>query len=90
MKGLHEDKFGSIRDQEIDQDGMKFIVTCGITPSMATPEQSLNKAKGLYQDKFGSTSSIRVNSLSFTLSALSWLTMSQLTRAVKRQPLLPR
>jgi hypothetical protein len=50
----YEDKFGSIRNQEIDQDGMKFIVTRGVTPSMAALEQSLNKVKGLYQDKFGS------------------------------------
>ena len=40
-------------DLESDQDGMKIIVTRGVTLSMGALERSLNELKGLYKDKFG-------------------------------------
>ena len=39
--------------QEVDQDGMKFVITRGAPPSMSQLKASLNEMKGLYEDKFG-------------------------------------
>jgi hypothetical protein len=54
VKGLYKDKFGiSVQEDIVEEDGIKFSVTRGVSPSMFSLEQSLNDVKGLFSDKFG-------------------------------------
>ena len=51
MKGRYEDTFCHDFDEEIDQDGMQFLITRGSLPSMAQLEASLDEVKSLFEGK---------------------------------------
>ena len=37
----------------VEKDGIKFIVTRGLLPSISTLEQTLDEIKSLYEENFG-------------------------------------
>ena len=37
----------------VEKDGIKFIVTRGLLPSISTLEQTLDEIKSLFEEKFG-------------------------------------
>merc|ERR1712086_195419 len=60
VKCLYKDKFGlSVQEEAVEEDGIKFFVTRGVTPSLSSLEQTLNDVKGLYKDKVGEEDGIK-------------------------------